>query len=114
MNLGYLDDVTLGGLASTVASDVEEIVNVGTEMGLTLNTSKCELIAHRDSSVEDDLLQSFARVDISAATVLGAPLFAGPALDEAWSERCDDLARAVDRLTLVSSQDALILAHRMH
>ena len=74
LNLGYLDDVTLGGPASTVASDVEEIVKVGTEMGLTLNTSKCELIAHRDFSVEDDLLQSFARVDISAATVRCAPV----------------------------------------
>jgi len=30
-------------------------------------------------------------------------------LDKAWSDRCDDLARAVDRLNLVSSQDALIL-----
>ena len=56
MNIGYLDDVTLGGPASTVASDVAEIAKVGTDMGLTLNTSKCELIAHRDFSVEDDLL----------------------------------------------------------
>ena len=37
------------------------------------------------------------------------PLFSGPALDEAWSDRCGDLDRAVDRLNLVSSQDALIL-----
>jgi len=30
-------------------------------------------------------------------------------LDKAWSDRCADLARAVDRLDAVSSQDALIL-----
>jgi len=38
-------------------------------MGLTLNISKCELIAHPDFSVTDDLLQSFARVDISDTTL---------------------------------------------
>ena len=26
-----------------------------------------------------------------------------------WSRRCDDLARAVDRLALIGAQDALIL-----
>ena len=41
--------------------------------------------------------------------LLGAPLFPGPVLDKAWSDRCADLARAVDRLDAVSSQDALIL-----
>jgi len=109
LKLGYLDDVTLGGPASDVASDVAEIVRVGTNMGLALNTSKCELIAHSDFLVNDDLLRSFTRVDISDATLLGAPLFTGPALDKAWSDRCENLATAVERLNLVSSQDALIL-----
>ena len=101
LNLGYLDDVTRGGPSSTIASDVAEIAKVRTNMGLTLNTSKCELIAHPDFSVEDDLLHSFTRVDVSAATLLGAPLFSGPVLDEAWSDRCHDLCRAVNRLNLV-------------
>ena len=39
----------------------------------------------------------------------GAPLFPGPALDREWDRRLDDLARAVDRLGVISSQDALIL-----
>jgi len=35
--------------------------------------------------------------------------FPGAALDTAWDDRCKDLARAVDRLKTISSQDALIL-----
>jgi len=43
----------------------------------------------------------------------------GPALDQAWSEWCNDLSRALERLKLIASQDALILlrasfsAHRV-
>ena len=46
---------------------------------------------------------------MSEATLLGAPLSKGTALDQTWSERCDDLSRAVERLKLIASQDALIL-----
>ena len=64
LNLGYLDDVTLAGPAVTVASDVAEIIQIGSAMGLTLNTAKCELIAHQDFVVQDRVLQAFMRVDI--------------------------------------------------
>jgi len=46
---------------------------------------------------------------VSEATLLGAPLSKGTALDQTLSERCDDLSRAVERLKLIASQDALIL-----
>ena len=42
---GYLDDVTLGGDQGQVVKDVHRIIEVGHTMGLTLNVSKCELIA---------------------------------------------------------------------
>jgi len=51
LKLGYMDDVSLGGPVDTVVSDVIEIAKVGSSMGLTLNPSKCELIAHHDLSV---------------------------------------------------------------
>jgi len=54
-------------------------------------------------------LQSFHRVELEDASLLGAPLFPGAALDTAWDGRCEDLARAVDRLSAIGSQDALIL-----
>ena len=46
---------------------------------------------------------------MDGATLLGAPLFQGSALDESWKERCEDLSRAAEKLSLVSAQEALIL-----
>ena len=82
LKLGYLDDVSLGGPVETVAADVARIAKVGGDMGLHLNASKCELIAHQFSSVNDDLLRSFLRVDVRNASLLGAPLFHGAELDK--------------------------------
>jgi len=53
LNLGYLDDVTLGGTVKTVASDVAEIIRAGSEISLSLNVSKCELIAKKDFPVNE-------------------------------------------------------------
>ena len=107
MNLGYLDDLTLGGPAHSFASDVAGIVQAECDMGL--NTSKRELITHEGFMVTHNLLQSFPRTAIGDVSVFGASLFAGSILDKSWSDRCDDLARAVDRLCTISSQDVLIL-----
>ena len=64
LNLGYLDDVTLGGRVDTVAHDVAESVKargeLETDLGLILNSSKCELI-----------VQSFHRIEPNDATFLG-------------------------------------------
>ena len=57
----------------------------------------------------DALLQSFHRVEFEDFPLLGAPLFPGVALDMALDDRCEDLARAVDRLSANGSQDTLIL-----
>jgi len=108
LNLGYLDDVTLGETINIVASDVAKIIKAGTEIGLSLNVYKCELIAHKDFQVDDALLQSFHRLELEDASLLGAPLFPGAALDTAWDDRCEDLVRAFDRLSAIGAQDALI------
>ena len=92
-----------------MASDVAEITRAGSEIGLSLNVSKCELIAHKDFQVDDALLQSFHRVEFEDVSLLGAPLFPSAALDTAWRDRCEDLARAVDRLSAIGSRYALIL-----
>jgi len=67
-----------------VASDVTEIIRAGSEIGLTLNVSKCELIAHKDFQVDEALLQSFHRVEFEDVSLLGVPLFPSVALDTAW------------------------------
>ena len=76
----------------------------GGQMGLSLNATKCELIGHQGVSVTDQRLQSFQRVEPKDTTLLGAPLFPGTILDQAWSDRCDDLSRAVKRLHQLGSQ----------
>ena len=92
-----------------LAEDVEIVMNAGSHMGLFLKCVKSELIAHKDAVVQDATLQSFSRFETQKALLLGAPLFPGDSLDAAWHARCADLDRAVSRLKLVSSQDALLL-----
>jgi len=50
-------------------------------MGLELNTSKSELIAHQQLIVTDSTFKSFMRVSVGDALILGAPIFPGPVLD---------------------------------
>ena len=108
LTLGYLDDFTLGGNVATVAQDVR-IVDLGSNMGISLNAAKCELVAHSGLVVDDPLLRSFTCVQPCDGTLLGAPLFHGKVLNDFCSERCSDLSRAVDRLCFVGAQDTLIL-----
>jgi len=102
LRLGYMDDVTLGGSQDAVARDVQTIINVGHEMGLDLNISKCELISHPGYVVSDSTLQSFLQIPVPDAEVLGAPLFPYTVLDTVWSQHCNGFARAVDRLASTS------------
>ena len=109
LKLGYMDDLTLGGPQETVAKDVQLVMKAGQDMGLNLNISKCELITQPSCIITDPVLSSFIQVSVGDAELLGAPLFPGAVLDSAWSQRCDELARAVDRLASICAQDALIL-----
>jgi len=56
LNLGFLDDLTLGGPESVVADDVSKNIKEGEDLGLILNTSKCELITHRGFNVQSSTL----------------------------------------------------------
>ena len=68
-----------------VAADVKEVIEEGAKIGLSLNVDKlCELITHKDTQVDDDILRSFKRVELEEATLLGAPLFNGSVLDSTW------------------------------
>ena len=73
---------------------------------------KYVLYRHRlamTKTITDELLRSFARVDVCNVTLLGADLFHGHELDKTWSSCCSDLARAVEKLSDTGCQDALIL-----
>jgi len=109
LTLGYMDDFTVGGPADIVSADVELIRKKGSELGLNLNTSKCERIHASDFKPSSDSLLSFKYVSQEDATLLGAPLFIGPALDSTLEGCCEDLVRATERLKSIHSHDALIL-----
>jgi len=75
-------DLTLGGPEEVIARDVQRVIDVGGAMGLQLNISMCELISGADHHVSN---VTYARVSIADASLLGAPLFSGATLDEAWA-----------------------------
>ena len=81
LTIGYLDVLTVAGKLSEVSRDVCHIREVGHSMGLVLNVGKCEVIAHPSLSFDDSLLSSFKNVSLEDATLLGAPLSQGQALD---------------------------------
>ena len=106
---GYPDDLTIGGSLLDVERDVKRVIDVGADMGLSLNVTKSELLCPNGVIVAGDVLSTFSRVEINKLTLLGAPLFSGPALDEAWAGRCTEMSKAISKLKNIPSQDSLIL-----
>ena len=109
LKMAFMDDVTLGGPAATVASDVAMIKAEGASRGLFLNDQKCESITANGQPPDDALLRDFIQLTPTSATLLGAPLIIGPAMDKCLQQRCNDLERAISRLELITSHDALVL-----
>ena len=106
--IGYLDDITLGGAESEVEKDFQEVRIQGEAVGLKLNVSKCEHISHHGSSTAASF-EHFIHLQPKDAILLGAPLSTGAAMDTALKDRCNDLARIVERLKLLTAHDALVL-----
>ena len=108
LRIGYMDDLTFGGPAPMVAQAVEDIQTLGEPLGLKLNPSKCEII---NGSLADshDAFQGFIYLDKSEASLLGAPILAGKAMDDILQGKCEELARGMSRLCLLDAHDALIL-----
>ena len=55
------------------------------------------------------MLAGFEHKTTDSATLLGTPISIGSAMTDCLAACCADLARAVERLKLVSAHDALIL-----
>jgi hypothetical protein len=108
LRVGYMDDITLGGPEDVVAQDVSQIKNEGNSFGAHLNITKCECISKfTTTSVEP--LAEFIQLDTSKATLLGAPLSVGSAMDTTLQKRLLELNRATGRLRLISALDSLVL-----
>jgi hypothetical protein len=109
LTIGYLDDFTLGGSVSSVANDVSTIEKIGASLGLHLNRSKCEVISKHFAPSQFPQFHGFQHVTPDSATLLGAPLSTGAAMDDILTALHDKLKCAVERLRLLSSHDALVL-----
>jgi len=75
LRFGFMDDLTLGGSGQAVAEDVEVIMKAGADMGLKLNTSKCELITHPGCRVNDPTLLSFLQIQVTEAELTNVDRF---------------------------------------
>ena len=106
--IGYLDDLTLGGVEEVLAADVAQIREQGEALGLKLNINKCEFINDNATS-SAPIFQDFIKLVPGNSMLLGAPLRSGKAMDTALTKRCDDLALAISRLKTLPSHDALVL-----
>ena len=87
--------------ASLVTTDLNRLPALSRHINNNNNNS------YNNNNNVDQTISSFTFV--VDATLLGAPLFAGKVLDDTCSARCEDLKLAVDRLSLLSAQDALLL-----
>ena len=113
LRFGYLDDVTVGGEAASVEDDVDMLRLESPRIGLNLSISKCEVISSQTMS-QFPILSSFIHQLPVEASLLGAPLLAGPSMDTALSKQCNNLERAITRLKLITAHDALtILRHSL-
>ena len=63
LNIGYLDDITLGGIAADVGRDVEMIRVEAGRLGLKLNDAKCELINNGFNECSHQAFSGFIRID---------------------------------------------------
>lgn len=106
--VGYMDDLSLGGSEVTVATDIDNIISAGHKIGLKLNTHKCEIIS-KSNSHSSNSFADFVRVNPGDATLLGAPLSAGQAMDNILQQKLDNLIKTSERLKLISAHDALVL-----
>ena len=57
-----------------MADGVSKITKEGEDLGLILNTFKCELIIHHGFNVQGSTPRSFHRVEMEETILLGAPL----------------------------------------
>ena len=61
LNIGYLDDVTHGGVVSDVDNDVDMIRREAGKLGLELNDARCEIIYTDHTDIDFNFYPSISR-----------------------------------------------------
>ena len=104
--MGYLDDVTLGGHASTVMADITAIERSAAGLGLKLNRVKCEVIS--STPLSRQLFQvSFTEVGRDDSTLLGSPL-SEEGVDRAIIAKRTDLMTLLSRLKYLLDRKSVV------
>ena len=107
----YLDDVTLGGTVEEIMNDLEVIFQEASDLGLSLNPCKPEIICINDqvSASLLSLIPGAKTIHPSAAHLLGAPLGDIFSISNFISEKTHSLKVMDSRLRHLQAQDAIIL-----
>jgi len=93
-----------------ITRDVELIKREAALLGLQLNEAKREIICQNDlSATHKPEFADFISTQVHEMRLLGAPVMPGGEVTNVLSEKTDGLNRAVSRLAMLQSQDALIL-----
>jgi hypothetical protein len=109
LRIAYLDDITLGGSLGSLSVEVDCLQRDASEIGLSLNVSKCEIISDNNSSLMSSSLSQFITVNRKDAMLLGSSLLRGVAMDTELNIRVLNLKSATSRLKLLPSHDALVI-----
>ena len=106
--VAYLDDITLGDDAETIAIDFAEICRCATEKGLSLNGAKCEIIGATETS-RSILKQhqiDLPETDISVACLPGSPLTKDQSMTNAILSKRNELESLISRLQYMPAHDS--------
>ena len=106
---GYLDDLTVGGGYEKVCEDVVAIKEGCARLGLSINSSKCEVISRNANIDLPEPVNQFLRVDPSSAELLGAPLSPREALNDTLNSIVSRLASTMKKLEQIPRQDAILI-----
>ena len=107
----YLDDGTVGGEVREVQQALFSIEQLASEVGLTLNQSKSEVICQSDSQ-RGEVMSLFPEVKVIGldnAQLLGAPIGNIISIDSSVTSKVEKLNLLGSRLGLLYRQDALLL-----
>jgi len=91
ITLGYSNYFTVGVPLASVAANVATIRSASGSLGLSLNSIKSEVIS-RSGDVSHPQFIRFSQLSLDNATLLGAPVFAGQALNDCYPQ-CMEILR---------------------
>ena len=115
----YLDNGTLGGSVESVLHDYKMIQNTGKNLGLEVNSTKCELYCIRPESIDtSNIYEKFCSASPNQInlillqdkdlTLLGAPILQD-AIESTLTAKLKSLDLMIERLIEIDAHEALFL-----